>query len=129
MIVLSRGKVVFFDVDDTMILPPWRLTITPSTNALRDELVFVTDPHDGSRSAHLPHRRHIDRLKQHHANGDGVVVWSQGGAGWCEAVVKALGLESHVDLCITKPNVCYDDLAISSFCQRLWLSPWGTDDE
>lgn len=126
MIVVPCKNAVFFDVDDTLV----------SWNASPEDLeargVDFTCPgsmhdidNDGNpvycppwKELLLPHRKHIEQLKKHKMRGHTVVVWSAGGYDWAAAVVKALGLESYVDLVISKPIWTYDDLQPSEFIPK-----------
>lgn len=63
----------------------------------------------------VPHTKHIEALKKHHEDGHIVVVWSAAGALWAKNVVIALGLENHVHLTMSKPNLYYDDLIPNDF--------------
>jgi hydroxymethylpyrimidine pyrophosphatase-like HAD family hydrolase len=123
MIVVPCKNTVFCDVDDTLVM--W--------NATPDELeargvdftcpgALVTIDEDGTegfapewKQRLLPHRKHIEQLKKHKQRGHTVIVWSAGGYDWAAAVVKALGLETYVDLVISKPTWFYDDLTPDEF--------------
>lgn len=111
---LKITEPIFFDVDDTLCL--WR--------KLRPGEVYVemTCPFYGTKESFVPHREHIEKLIEHKKNGETVVVWSQGGAEWAEAAVKALGLEEYVDLIMAKPAKYYDDLdSVYWMCNRTWI--------
>ena len=56
-------------------------------------------------------------MREFKARGHYVIVWSQGGWEWAEAVVKALGLEDLVDEVKTKPQWMVDDI-----CPSIWSS-------
>ena len=94
-----------FDVDDTLII--W---VTNMTEEQEKRAVQVVD--SMGTTFHIPNTPMIDKLKAHHEKGDVVVVWSQGGADWAEAVVKALKLEKYVHAILTKPTHYYDDLEV-----------------
>jgi hypothetical protein len=101
--VLKHDNVAFFDVDDTLIIyniPVERAHETMNI-CIPDRELFSVDC--------VPHWEHIERLKQHKAWGNGVVVWSRSGYEWAEAVVKAFKLEEYVDLICAKPMYYYDD--------------------
>ena len=59
--------------------------------------------------AFLPVEKHIEKIKDHNAQGHYVVVWSAGGREWAEKIISLLKLEPYVDAIITKPNWIYDD--------------------
>jgi acid phosphatase class B len=92
--VKKRDHVVCFDVDDTL--------------ALSGQLILISCPHWSETRD--PHPAHIQAVKDHYERGDFVIIWSQRGYEWVESVVKAFGLENHVDLMIAKPYMHYDDL-------------------
>ena len=117
MIVLPCSLPVYFDVDDTLVM--WN----PTPEQLEKDGVDFTCPagqyFDGDDMTQaspewtaklVPHKKHIEMLKLHKMRNHAVIVWSAGGWDWAEAVVKALGLESYVDLVITKPRWAYDDM-------------------
>ncbi len=66
----------------------------------------------------LPHRYHIEQLIKHKMRGHTIIVWSAGGYDWAAAVIKALKLETHVDLVISKPIWVYDDLPPNEFIPK-----------
>lgn len=86
MIVLRSDKVLYCDVDDTLIM--WAPT----------------------GASYTPHQAHIDMIKKFKTRGQKVVVWSAGGYEWAEKIVKELGLETYVDMVLCKPAWWADDL-------------------
>jgi FMN phosphatase YigB (HAD superfamily) len=96
---VKRNHVVTFDVDDTLVI--WGKT--------QDEGCLSFN-NWGYPQALLPHAEHIFRLKEHHAAGHFIIVWSQGGYEWAQEVVNVLGLAPYVDLVIAKPFAAYDDI-------------------
>jgi len=101
----------YFDCDDTLII--WA---TNMTEEQEKRSVKVTDAMGDT--FHIPNTPMIDKLKDHHFKGDAVVVWSQGGSDWAEAVVKALGLAEYVDVILTKPTHYYDDLEVDMWMPK-----------
>lgn len=63
----------------------------------------------------VPHKKHVEMLKQFAFRGHTVVVWSQGGSDWAEAAVEALGLQKYVDIIMPKPYWFFDDIPSSVF--------------
>jgi hypothetical protein len=134
MKVIPSTKIVYFDVDDTLVMWEWR-QFDPEGKSL----IQITDPISGFTEYVMPHSRHIELLKRFKVRGHTIVVWSQGGYAWAEAVVKALDLESAVDLCMTKPDWYVDDLPSSAFMRSpVYLHPtdptkdkrsWDVEDE
>lgn len=109
MIVANSERVICFDIDDTLII--WDKT---SYSGGSFGYVAVKCPHEKITTHHRVHQRHVKFLKRMKAKGLTIVVWSQGGTAWAEAVVKALGLEDHVDFVMSKPEKCVDDLPNAS---------------
>jgi len=101
--VIESEFLVFFDVDDTLIL--WDSIF----NNPQDQ-VWITDPYDGAKVGVTPHHAHIKLLQNYHARGATIVVWSQNGYSWAKSVVQALKLEPHVHLIMSKPRIYVDDL-------------------
>ena len=101
----------YFDVDDTLIM--W---VTNMTEEQEKRSVMVED--GNNYTFHIPNTPMIEKLKEHKMKGDDVVVWSQGGADWAEAVVIALDLERYVDVILTKPTHYYDDLEIDAWMPK-----------
>ena len=88
MKVVPNNKIVFFDVDDTLVL--W--------NSSLHEKSIKFDCH-GFEENLIPHKNNIKMLKHMKRKGYTVVVWSQGGYEWAESVVKTpetVKLESAV---------------------------------
>jgi FMN phosphatase YigB (HAD superfamily) len=109
-IFIKEEKVIFFDVDDTLVM--WK---NDYSHPFNDPGVFeFNDPYDWGRSIFLkPHGKHIKLLKDKHARGYVIVVWSAGGAPWAQEVITKLGLSKYVTLIITKPSKFVDDLTAS----------------
>jgi len=109
-------RTVFFDVDDTLIC--W---CPPNTEAEFIDMSGVPG-HDADCYSRLRrNEKHIDALKEHHKQGDIVVVWSAGGSDWVEIIVRVLKLESYVSLIINKPFRSYDDLDPSYWANRVYI--------
>lgn len=125
MIVIKSVNSVFFDVDDTLIL--W----SPTSEQLADEGIDITCPgtlHSGPdgdiveigewTQRVVPYTPNIEAMKRHKLRGHRVIVWSAGGWDWAEAAVKALGLEHIVDVVMSKPHWCYDDLPPNEYMPK-----------
>lgn len=91
MYVLESDKCLWVDVDDTLIM--W------------------SEDHGGWS----PHEEHIALVKQFHARGQKIVVWSAGGVEWAVKAIEWLKLENYVDLVVSKPAWFIDDLPASEF--------------
>lgn len=92
MITIKSDRVVYCDVDDTLIMWP--------------EL---------GQEGYKPHLKHIEMLKRFKSRGQAVIVWSAGGHEWAEHIVKELGLEPYVDAVLCKPSWYMDDLMAQEF--------------
>jgi len=101
MFKVDCGPTVFFDVDNTLVM--WSIpdgcnhTVKVNCRGYESELA--------------PNKYNIDLLKKMAQRGHAIVVWSGGGADWCEAVIKALGLQEFVQACMGKPQYYIDDKA------------------
>jgi predicted HAD superfamily phosphohydrolase YqeG len=117
--VIKSSRIVFFDVDDTLVMWDWK-SIDPEGNGL----ISINNPEANCSELVLPHNRHIQLLKQFKARGHTVVVWSQGGHAWAESVCKTLGITNLVDICMDKPNWYVDDLPAQAFMgSPVYLDP------
>lgn len=115
--VVLKESTVFCDVDDTLVM--W------GKIKRGEKAIAVTCPHGGHQEYLRPHKGHIKILKDRKARGSFIVVWSAGGFAWANAVVKALGLENHVDLIMTKPHCYIDDKEAKDIMgERIYL-PYG----
>ena len=99
MIVIKSTKIVYFDVDNTLIYSesevPGKMFDTT--------LITISNVH------FYIHNFQCELLKSFKARGHTVVVWSQGGADWAETIVRATNLTAFVDLVIGKPDWFCDD--------------------
>lgn len=119
--VIHSENILVCDVDKTLILH--RLELTEEEREALD-IVQFTDPYDGSIVTRFVHAAHRKLLVNHKARGALVIVWSQNGYQWAEAVVKALGLEAYVDFIMSKPRMHCDDLPSSEWMgERIYLKP------
>lgn len=119
MKVVRATRSVWFDVDDTLVIWDWK-----SINPEGIGLVYVVDPNSGVSERVMPHYRHIELMRQFKARGHTVMVWSQGGHEWAEAVCKTLGIEMLVDYVMDKPNWYVDDLHATAWMKApIYLDP------
>jgi len=112
---VPSGPTAFFDCDDTLVM--WDL---PEDMNLNDDRL-ITVSCRGHNERLLPNEHNIDLLRKFARRGHAIVVWSGGGSDWCEAVVKALGLEEFVHVITGKPNYYIDDQADP----RKWIGKHG----
>lgn len=119
MKVYTQESVIPVDVDNTLIM--W------GKAKKGEKVIHITNPNSGEQETLRPHKVHIKILKERHARGSLIVVWSKGGNQWANAVIKALGLEPYVDLVMSKPQMYIDDKTADSFMgERLYI-PYGED--
>jgi phosphoserine phosphatase len=127
MKVIRATRSVFFDVDDTLVIWDWKKLNPDGVGLIQVGTELV-----------MPHQRHIELMKQFKARKHTVVVWSQGGHEWAEAVCKALGIEDVVDFVMDKPNWYVDDLHATAWMRApIYLHPfdprrdqrWGVPEE
>lgn len=132
MIVLEHNRLVFFDVDDTLI--KWKDTEGKVYKEAITIIRYLQDLDDKGKEKGkfpikeeiIPHKKHIRLLKGYKKRGFTVVVWSHGGWEWARDVIKALKLEKYVALVLEKPILTYDDLPPR---QILGAPIWIKDEE
>lgn len=100
-IVMPSGPTLYVDCDDTLI--EWTM---PSED--QKETVQITC--EGITDTYRYNSNNIEYLKQMARRGHRVVVWTQAGASWADAIVKALNLQQYVFACLTKPCYYMDDI-------------------
>lgn len=118
-ISMIKNKVIRpypFDVDDCLVI--WDAPDEEKTVSVRCPFVL-------NRYYKLkPNIPMIELLKTKAVRGHFVIVWSQSGMLWAEAVVTALNLEGYVNQVSDKFNEYADDLPIEDWAQtRVFLSP------
>ena len=115
---LEKEKVVFVDVDDTILL--WDVEKYPHNP---DDLITFTDEYGQWKL--LPHTKNIEFVINLKRQGYGVVVWSAAGATWAETVINKLELNSLPDMIISKPEIAIDDLLDAKRIIKtvLWIDP------
>lgn len=130
MIVIPCKQTTFYDVDDTLVMwdgTPEQLAKygvefeCPGSHTIIDGEIVPTP---SWKSTLLPHAYHIEQLIKHKMRGHTNIVWSAGGYDWAEAVIRTLKLEQYVDLVISKPIWCYDDLQPNEFIPKPKWKPW-----
>lgn len=107
-VMIEDKPIVFYDVDDTLVV--WN-------DQSEDAVKFNAGAYNVFA---VPHKKHIQLMKEFKARGFTIVVWSQGGSQWAESVIKTLALESVVDIIMPKPYWYVDDLHVTR---------WMTDDK
>ena len=115
MKVIKNERVVFFDVDDTLIM--WNGYAEETA-----EYIKFQDAYSSKILEVIPNHNNIKLLQEKAARGYQVIVWSQGGWGHAKCVIEALKLESFVDIVMTKPTCYVDDLDVSAwFPKRVYI--------
>lgn len=119
--LVQNESVLCVDVDNTLVI--WGQEDVPGV-----ELISVANPLNPTDVSLLrPHNGHIKILKDRYLRGSHVTVWSAGGYRWAEAVVKALKLERHVDIIMTKPFAYIDDKEANEWMgEHIYLAPDDT---
>lgn len=120
MQVFDCTQPTYFDCDQTLVLfgpipdtGTTYKTVQISYDGLPPETVHVNEDN-------------VKALKQFAVRGYTIIVWSQGGHRWAEAVVKALNLEEYVDLILEKPKWYFDDLPAKAFMgEPVWKGDKG----
>lgn len=117
-IKLDYDKVVYVDVDDTLIL--WE---AEKYKHHEDEIIWIED--DTRKFPFLPHKRNIEFVRKLKLQGYGVVVWSAAGKDWAEKVVTVLGLVDLPNMIMSKPELCIDDILEPNRIIKsiVWLHP------
>lgn len=119
MIVLKSDNLLFFDVDDSLVL--WGKKEDPTDEEIQINDVYMPD----TKITLIKHKRNIELLQRNKGQGRTIVVWSAGGVFHAEEVIKALGLEDYVDLIMAKPTQYVDDLDIADWgCKRVYLGKY-----
>lgn len=123
MITIPGDKVVYSDIDDTVIF--WSSSPEDKEKygvlfTCPGSMVYDTDGEEigyaGEWSELLvPNWPQINELRKFKIRGYKIVFWTQSGSGWAEAVAKTLNLQDLVDVCLSKPNYIFDDLPASKF--------------
>lgn len=99
MTIIDAPRIVFVDVDDTLLT--WK-----------EELAVDSIPVKGPTGKIMllrPLKKNIQQLKLFHLRGFAIVVWSKSGAEWARRAVEILQLEDHVDVVMPKPDYFIDD--------------------
>lgn len=119
MKIIESKHIVYFDVDDTLLMWRWQ-DYTDDVH----KLLSLQIPGTNETVQVFPHLRHIELMKQFKVRGQTVVVWSKGGWDWAHTAIKALKIEQYVDLVLTKPDWYIDDLDCKEFMKdRRYLHP------
>ena len=115
MKVIDKHHVVFVDVDGTLVErfsnKFWRSS--EEQEETRKKIITIACS-DFSQEC-IPNKTLIDCIRREWQRGLSVIVWSQRGYDWAEAVVKALELNDIVEAVMSKPLRYYDDIDAKDF--------------
>lgn len=115
MLKLEDKETIYCDVDGTLVLHQDECT----PEQMEEFGIIIPECLIEHKSKYkyrvVPHLPHIKLLKEFKTKGKQIVVWSQGGSNWAEAVVEYLELREYVDLIINKPTWFIDDLPTNYF--------------
>lgn len=118
--ILESNLIVGVDVDDTLVSWEFANEERPHPDCEKVEIVF-----QGKTSKYWIFPANIRSLITHKLKGHNIVVWSGSGFEWAQKVVETLGLESFVDIIMSKPRWLLDDMKPEDFMPR---SYWGAGD-
>lgn len=96
-----KGRTVFVDVDDTILI--WNHEDFPEL-----EKINITDEYHNRTFA--VHKKHVEFIKNLDLIGFKIIVWSASGDEWANLIVDKLKLTPHIDYCMSKPEFVMDDL-------------------
>lgn len=114
MKVLKSHKVITVDCDDTLVM--WDLSKYPELERIELDCY-------GPVMLAL-NQKNINLVRKLSKLGYEIIVWSQTGYDWAQAVGKATGLDDIVSLYMTKPRYYVDDLESKIWIgDRLWRDP------
>lgn len=89
-----------------------------SSSIWGERYIKITCPYLGDSIAVRPNLNNVRLVKEKFTQGAFILAWSQGGALWTLAVIKALGLEDYVNLISGKPAGLLDDQSVTE-----WMPP------
>ena len=104
---IESHKVVMCDVDDTLVL--W-------DKSEYSHIPSITVKYAGKTSEVIVNQKNVNLLIKLVKLGYTVIVWSATGYDWAETIVKAIGIEKEVTMCMSKPRYYIDDKD-----SKLWI--------
>lgn len=116
MIVVKSDRAAYFDVDETLVL-------MDDMNIQHMDLTIIEDAKHNIFARVIPHRAHIQKMKEHASRGHPVFVWSAGGWAWANAVICSLGLKEYVTAIIPKGPWSWDDKMPNEFLTNCYIKP------
>lgn len=110
MKVVDNDIIWVTDVDDTLLLWDVKPGQIPG--------VSFKEPHLGNNITVAINENNIRLMKEKKKRGATIILWSQGGYEYAEAVAKALNITEYVDYVMTKPSGVIDDLEASAWMPK-----------
>ena len=109
MPVIRSDRVVFFDVDDTLIFWSDPLMDLP-TISINGRTFWV-------------HKKHVQKIRDYHLMNFKIFVWSNSGYEWAHLVCICLGVEDMVTA-MCKPHRVFDDAkTLGDTIGHGWMKP------
>lgn len=105
MYKMPSGPAVYSDIDDTIVC--WGRPTQEDRDLGRR---IVTIERDGIPTEFVINEHNLEHLLKLAQRFHQVILYSAGGADWCEAVAKALKIEPYVFACLSKPTYYMDDV-------------------
>lgn len=99
MKLINNELIVAFDIDNTLVFDC----------EFGKHGSILVDYYGNKKSVRM-HFKHIELLRSFKKRGYFIIANSANGGIWAENVIKALGLEDQVDICMTKIKSYVDDL-------------------
>lgn len=110
MLLICADKVLACDIDDTLVYNE-----KPEDQTFEDGILIESINH---KQTVWPDEEIIENLKNYKAKGYFIILWSQSGYEWVDAIAKALNLTTIADIGISKVSICLDDLPPSAWITR-----------
>lgn len=118
MNVIKNENIIFFDVDDTLLL--FNEELMPRKG--KRNRVMIRNPYSKCLVSAVKHDANIALLREKLSRGYHVVIWSLSGYAWAESAARALNLEHENLIIMNKPMAYVDDLQIEEWLpKRIYL--------
>lgn len=119
MKIVENERVIFCDVDDTLVMHADDIEGLPN-----EEIAFITDAVTRRTVKLRKNMPMIRLLQEENVRGAYTIVWSRGGFEWASAVIEACDLKPYVHQVMSKPLVYLDDKPVQEWLKdRVWLGP------
>jgi hypothetical protein len=115
---INHEQIYLFDVDETLIhhIQPSDIDVFNQDRVLELKYESINETY-----LVLINEIHRKLVKEMYHRGRYVIIWSARGHEWAEIVVKALGLENHVHMIMSKPIAYVDDVGADDFMKRIYI--------